>query len=89
MPSKATLKLAVLWESELRAIAEAVARYVEADKAEPPDPVVLSGALQDVLQSAHVAFGGLVDVDREAAWVLCNHDQLRCEPRIVNVKPKE
>ena len=90
MPSSATMKLVVLWESELRAIAEAVARYAEANQAEPFDPHALERALQDIVSVAYVAFCGLRDVAPDAAWVLCNHDRLKYEPRVVKVnKPKE
>ena len=79
MAANASVRIVVLFESELRAIAEAVRRLNTLERDGCADPEALVQAHWEIVQAAHVAFGGVAG-DDGASWVLC----------VVNVtKPKD
>ncbi len=84
MAGHASVKLLVLWEHELRAVAEVVARLVELQKEDKPNQEAMVEAYNDLGRAAYVAFGAAA-ADNDAVWVLCNHAALRFEPRVVEV----
>ena len=85
MAEHASVKLLVLWEHELRAVAEAVCRLRKALDQDKPDPKTVWQAYVDLGQAAHVAMPSQEELASDASWLLCNHAALRFEPRVVEV----
>ncbi len=85
MAGHASVKLLVLWEHELRAVAEVVARLVELQKEDKPNQEAMVEAYSDLGKAAYIAFGASAAASEDTAWVLCNHSALKFEPRITEV----
>lgn len=88
MATKATMKLVVLFESEMKAIAAAIQRYNELCTKKERNNEEIMEAVVDVLKSAHVAFATINPSD-DAAWVLCNHDAIRAVPVATTTQPPD